>query len=171
MEFSLHKADFLEAVQIVSWEYPAPYEVYSLHGSPLAIAKLVDGQYFGVYNHNQLVGFFCYGEAAQLAGYDRHLLYQDKQFLDVGLGMHPDYCGRGLGASFVRAGLVYAREQSWLGAFRLTVASNNPRAITVYSRLGFQEVGRIVWDASLDVDFLVMTLDSFEPSSAAAQAD
>lgn len=171
MDFVFEKMDLLAALQVVSWEYPAPYEVYNLHGSALALARLVDGAYFSVFSQEQLVGFFCFGSAAQLAGKRDHRLYQDKAYLDVGLGMHPHRCDRGLGSSFVRAGLVYARKQDWRGGFRLTVASNNLRAYKVYSRLGFQEEGRIVWNPKLRSDFVVMTLDTFELSPPASPGD
>lgn len=161
MHFSFEKVDFKAAFQIVSWEYPPPYGLYNLNGSALAIVKFIDGNYFAAYLDDQLMGFFCYGSAAQLIGKKDHPLYQDKSYLDVGLGMHPDWCDRGLGISFVRAGLNFARERNWQDGFRLTVASNNPRAQKVYSRLGFQEIGQISWDDKLTQYFLVMTLDNF----------
>lgn len=164
MDLVFRKVDLLTALEIVSWEYPPPYEIYTLHNSPLALVKLVDGRYYGAFAQDELIGFFCFGSSAQLTTKRDHQLYQDKNYLDVGLGLHPGYCGRGLGMSFVRAGLQYAQEQSWTGGFRLTVASNNLRALAVYTRVGFQEVGQIVWDQTFTACFLVLTLDSLEPS-------
>lgn len=158
MDFVLRKVELKEALEIVAWEYPAPYTVFNLRGSILAAANLADREYYGVFLQDELVGFFCYGSSAQLTGKKEHELYQDKGYLDIGLGMHPAWCDGGLGVSFVRAGILYARQQGWTGDFRLTVASNNPRAFTVYKRLGFQEVGKIIWHPAFQTSFLVMTL-------------
>lgn len=163
MDFSFRKVDFKAALEIVSWKYPAPYELYNLNGSALALVKLMDGNYFSAFAHQKLIGFFCYGSAAQLMGKKDHPLYDGQSHLDIGLGLHPGWCNRGLGLDFVRSGLRFARAQNWLGDFRLTVAANNPRALKIYLRLGFQEVGRIAWDENVTFDFLVMTLDNFEP--------
>ena len=171
MNFVFKEVDFKAALEIASWKYPPPYELYNLNGSALALAKLMDGNYYSIFNQDQLIGFFCYGSAAQLMGKKDHALYQAESYLDVGLGLHPEWCDRGHGFQFVMAGLTFARSQNWLGGFRLTVASNNPRAIKVYSRVGFREVGRIIWDQNSKVDFLVMTLDSFEPVSGVSQGD
>ena len=171
MELSFRKVDVFTALEIVAWEDPPPYELYTLHNSPLALVKMVDGQYYSVFDHGHLIGFFCYGASAQLTNKRDHQLYQDLDYLDVGLGMHPDYCGRGLGVNFVQAGLEFATEQSWQGGFRLTVASDNLRALTVYRRVGFREIGRITWSPNLTGHFLVLTLDSFEPDSITRSCD
>jgi ribosomal-protein-alanine N-acetyltransferase len=57
--------------------------------------------------------------------------------LDIGLGLRPDMTGRGLGRSFVEAGLEYARRRFAPVEFTLSVADFNRRAITVYERAGF----------------------------------
>lgn len=169
-DFAFRKVDLAVALEIVRWDYPAPYHVYNLHGSSLAMARLVDGPYLAVYSGEELMGFFCYGPAAQLSVKKEHGLYLPRQYLDVGLGMHPAWCGRGYGLVFVRSGLLFARQQDWQGGFRLTVASNNARAHAVYSKLGFAEVGRISWDARFSSDFVVMTLDKFGPTPVGPEA-
>lgn len=161
MELTFKKIDLFSAFDIIAWEYPAPYGIYTLNNSPIAFTKLIEGNYYGAFFEEILIGFFCFGSSAQLATKTDHKLYQDRGYLDVGLGMHPDYCGHGLGEDFLRAGLNYAREQKRLNRFRLTVASNNYRAIKVYERLGFKEQGKIFWDPALTGHFLVMTLDTF----------
>ncbi len=162
MDFTFQKVDLGVALKIVAWDYPAPYHVYNVHRSALTVARFVDGPYFAVLSGEQLMGFFCYGASAQLTDKKDHALYRARDYLDVGL--HPDWCGRGRGFSFVRSGLLFARSQGWLKGFRLTVASNNTRARKVYSRLGFQETGRIPWNAALTHDFVVMTLGTLGPA-------
>ncbi len=165
-EFVFQKMDLGAALAVVQWEYPTPHHVYNLHGSILAITRLVDGPYFSVYFGEELMGFFCYGAAAQLKVGKGHVLYVSREYLDIGLGMHPAWCGRGLGVEFVRSGLVFAKDQDWRGGFRLTVAANNARAYAVYSRLGFKAIGSISWDDRFSSDFVVMTLDEFGPTPA-----
>ena len=62
--------------------------------------------------------------------------------VDVGIGLRPELTGRGLGESFLRAQLDYATSQWAPATFRLFVAAWNERAIRLYERLGFSEVGR-----------------------------
>ena len=62
--------------------------------------------------------------------------------LDYGLGLRPDLVGRGLGLDFFRAGLEFARERYRPRLIRLHVAAFNERAIKVYERAGFLEVGQ-----------------------------
>lgn len=164
MKFSFRKVELPEALEIVSWQYPPPYELYNATNSAQAINQLLQGFYYVVFNEGSLMGFFCYAHSARLSGHKKHALYADSNYLDVGLGLHPHFCDQGLGFRFVQAGLVFAQEQAWKGGFRLTVASNNLRALKVYARLNFQEAGRITWDPRLSLEFLVLTLDRFAPN-------
>lgn len=161
MEFVFSKVKAEEALQIATWEYPVPYQHFSLRGSPLATAKLMTGRYFAAWSvQGELIGFVCFGSSAQLTGQKEHALYGDSGFLDLGLGLKPDFCDRGLGSQLLGAAMAFAREHGWTGGFRLTVASNNLRAVKVYLRLGFKERGKISWDPHQHLAFLVLTLDS-----------
>ena len=164
MDVVWQKVDHFAALQIVAWDYPAPYDVYSLNHSKVALERLVQGPYFAAYMGYELIGFFCFGSAAQLNGKKDNDLYAPRHFLDIGLGMHPAWCGQGYGTAFIRKGLDFARERGWSKGFRLTVASNNIRAHKVYTRLGFTEIGQIPWNSGSSSFFLVMTLDSSEPA-------
>jgi len=62
--------------------------------------------------------------------------------VEVGIGLRPELTGRGAGESFLRAQLDYATSQWSPETFRLFVAAWNERAIRLYERLGFSEVGR-----------------------------
>lgn len=157
------RVELSEALAIVSWKYSPPYENYNLKNSPLAIAKLLDGNYISAYFEGEILGFFCYGKSAQLINNRDHEQYQDENYLDVGLALNPKFCGQGNGSNFLKAGLLKARQHSWKGGFRLTVAPNNVRALKIYKRAGFKERGQITWNAATKQKFMVLTLDKFEP--------
>lgn len=161
MSYSLERMQLRYALEIVEWEYPKPYHVYNMEGSPLAIAELMDGQYFTVFKNNELVGFFCFGASAQIKCLESRRFYDNLTFLDVGLGMHPAHCGRGRGQGFVRAGLEFVRKQSWTGGFRLTVDEANSRAQKVYERVGFEPIGCFITGRSgISCTFVVMVMKS-----------
>ncbi|NMB20853.1 MAG: GNAT family N-acetyltransferase [Firmicutes bacterium] len=170
MDYIFEKVDHSSALQIVAWDYPAPYDLYNLHHSEVARDRLVSGPYFASFSGSDLVGFVCFGKAARLSGKKDNPLYAASEFLDIGLGMHPAWCGKGYGEGFVRAGLLFAQNRGWNEGFRLTVAANNIRARKVYTRLGFREIGQIPWDSSSTWDFLVMTLDTPAPGSRGSTA-
>ncbi|MEO5792609.1 MAG: GNAT family protein, partial [Gaiellaceae bacterium] len=60
--------------------------------------------------------------------------------VEVGLGLHPNRTGRGLGGAFLEAGLDHARARFEPKRFVLSVATFNRRAISVYERAGFAVV-------------------------------
>jgi RimJ/RimL family protein N-acetyltransferase len=62
--------------------------------------------------------------------------------VEVGLGLRPELTGRGRGESFLRAQLSYAARHWRPATFRLFVTVWNERAIKLYERMGFREVGR-----------------------------
>jgi [ribosomal protein S18]-alanine N-acetyltransferase len=122
-----------DAETIARWHYPEPFSFYDVAADPDDLAELLDStlrgdDYVAVDDGSgTLVGFFqCkrpHGET-----------------LEIGLGLHPDWTGRGLGETFLKAGLEYARRRFAPKRFTLSVASFNQRAITVYERAGFAPV-------------------------------
>jgi ribosomal-protein-alanine N-acetyltransferase len=124
---------------VASWRYPGPYAYYNFDLLSLATILLAqslfgaisDPTYFTVVDEReQIVGVFSY-------------IWHARGVLEVGLAMRPDLTGqgRGLGLSFVLAGLDYARKRFHPQHFYLTVATFNNRARTVYERAGFVRVG------------------------------
>jgi len=79
--------------------------------------------YAVVSEDQDLIGFFSFDHEADT--------------ITLGLGLHPDYTGRGLGNSFVQAGLDFADQAFRPARFKLSVATFNRRAIRVYEQLGF----------------------------------
>ncbi len=87
----------------------------------------------------------------------------------LGLGLRPEWRGRGLGAQLVAACLSKAARQG-ITRVELTVRVDNERAIRLYERLGFAPEGRLRHGHRIDGryhDVLRMALLLDEPAEAA----
>jgi [ribosomal protein S18]-alanine N-acetyltransferase len=122
-----------DADVIARWHYPDPYSFYDWTADSDDLAELLDPRargddYVAVEDEaGSLIGFFHYKPPHGAS-------------LEIGLGLHPEWTGQGLGKSFLEAGLEYARHRFAPTQFTLSVASFNRRAITVYERAGFAPV-------------------------------
>jgi [ribosomal protein S18]-alanine N-acetyltransferase len=119
-----------DAEAIAEWHYPEPYSFYDWTADPGDLRELLDpalrGEaYWAVRDEtDELVGYFSFKP-------------KDEQTVEIGLGLRPDLTGRGLGGSFLAAGLEFARARFSAERFTLAVATFNERAIKVYERAGF----------------------------------
>ncbi|MBU9722837.1 GNAT family N-acetyltransferase [Bacillus alkalicola] len=126
------------AHHIASWQYPPPYELYSMDGSQETIQELLEGNYYVALKDEAIYGYFCYGAGARVpGGYDAGI-YDDKSLVDIGLGLHPNNTGKGLGMPFLLEMMHFLKTQLNPCAFQLVVATFNERAINVYKKVGFQ---------------------------------
>lgn len=142
--YKVELMDEESAKQIVNWKYAPPYAFYNMSDSDdkeeesWEIEELMDGSYFTVKSlDNELIGFYCYGQNAQVPDGTRQGLYIDEDCLDIGLGLRPDLTGEGNGYNFVNKGLEFGQLKYAPTKFRLSVASFNQRAISLYSKIGF----------------------------------
>ena len=103
-----------------------------------------------------VAGFFYFGPSCRIPTNGAYRFADG--WMDFGLGLRPDLCGKGCGADFVRMGLEFAREQLGARKFRLCVAAFNARARHIYEKCGFAVIGGAVNSRSGD-DYFVMTLD------------
>jgi [ribosomal protein S18]-alanine N-acetyltransferase len=141
LRFVLTQITRADALAISRWRYDEPYSVYD--GNPTSVDSLLEARFFYHSVHDEsgdLIGYFCFGEDARVSAGRRLGIYKREPSLDVGLGMRPDLTGQGLGEEFVRSGLLFANEAYSPQGFRLTVATFNRRAISVYERVGFEPV-------------------------------
>jgi [ribosomal protein S18]-alanine N-acetyltransferase len=133
VEFCFRSMSQADAEAIAAWRYPDEYAFYDWTSDPDDLAELLDplartDEYVAVDSkEGTLIGFFQFKRPR---GHS----------LAIGLGLHPSWTGRGLGRSFLEAGLDYARQHFAPEQFTLSVASFNRRAITVYERAGFTTV-------------------------------
>ncbi|MBT8203538.1 MAG: GNAT family N-acetyltransferase [Acidimicrobiia bacterium] len=125
--------------EFASWRSDPPYDVYDITDP---IEQAVD--YFlrpqtgchVIELGPNLAAFFTFGADARVPGGD-----YSKPALDIGLGVRPSLTGRGLGGGFVGAVVAFARGQT-VDPLRVTIATANQRAITVWRRAGFVETQR-----------------------------
>lgn len=119
-------------MDICTWKYPVPYDVYNWRAWELMVAEqeefadasLREEQYRGVVDSDGLlIGF---AQFFPLVGVTR-----------LGLGMRPDYCGQGYGVDFVRAIAGEAMQKTPANEIDLEVLIWNIRAYRVYEKAGF----------------------------------
>ncbi|MGG1663122.1 GNAT family N-acetyltransferase [Brevibacillus sp. NRS-1366] len=154
---NFHLMTITDAKEITNWKYPGEYSFYNFDDSPETFQELVDGTYYAVRdNDGQLLGFFCFGRNAQVPEGQKQKLYETENVLDIGLGLKPELTGKGMGQSFLQAGIEFAKQQFPPKNLRLTVAAFNARAIKVYSKMGFKEKASVVNNGT---EFIVMTME------------
>jgi RimJ/RimL family protein N-acetyltransferase len=129
---------------IATWEYPEPYEQYSMVGVDPEFFTDPDNGYTALVDDDgALIGYRSFGADGRVPGY----VYDDTA-LDTGGGLRPSLTGQGLGRQAIATGLAYGQERFAPPAFRVTVASFNARAQRVVTSLGFVHVAR--FDATTD---------------------
>jgi ribosomal-protein-alanine N-acetyltransferase len=122
-----------DAGAVAAWRYPEPYSFYDWDQDADDLAELLDPTEWGR-------RYFAADAAdGSLAGLFVFTVNGDGA-AELGLGLRPDLTGRGLGTTFVDAGMRFAAEALGARSYALAVAAFNGRAIAVYERCGFREV-------------------------------
>jgi len=112
MELDIKQMNYDEAKQISNWVYKGPYSIYSMDESDDGINELLNGYYFSVSDReNNFLGYYCFGESAQVPVGKRFGVYDSNDITDVGLGIKPNLCDQGLGFDFFSSGLDFARKE------------------------------------------------------------
>ena len=152
MPFIIRPMSDASAEAIAGWRYPPPYDFYDAIADDPDLADLLSadfrrGRYFEVIDETgDLIGFFEF----------KHEVTP----LEIGLGLRPDLAGRGLGLSFVQAGMTFAKQEFAATTLSLAVATFNIRAKTVYERAGFRPVETYLHRINgIDHEFLRMQFD------------
>jgi ribosomal-protein-alanine N-acetyltransferase len=144
------------AQEILTWRYETPYDIYNLNveDADEVVSCFVDpvNAYHAIVDkEGGLVAYCCFGPEGQVPGGD-----YDNPALDVGMGVHPDLTGKGLGGAIVDAVLRFARQEQTPTTFRVTVAEFNERAQRVWKKAGFQPVQR--FERTFDgMPFVILT--------------
>ena len=113
------------------WKYEEPYSFYDMTADLDDYNELVNealrnkNEWFEAHADDELVGYFC--------------LCIENDNIDIGLGLRPDYCGRGMGKQFL-TDIIWFIERSYAySTLSMDVAAFNKRAIKVYNSCGFKE--------------------------------
>lgn len=143
MQYGIHPLTKQDAEDIVTWQYPPPYMIYSLTDEVIPV--LVDplNGYFSVKDEDdQLVGYCCFGQEARVMGGE----YGGGEgvLIDVGVGLRPERVGQGEGRRFVEAILDYGLQRYKPQGFRVTIAEFNKRSLKTFLSLGFEETFRFM---------------------------
>ncbi len=117
---------------ICSWQYPEPYDIYNYmpfdegvkSNSPLLKEENKDN-------------YICFWEEETLTAYIN--IYKRDNEVFLGIGLSPDYCGRGLGKAYLRQGIEKAKSSYPDSEIWVQVRSWNIRAIKCYEACGFKE--------------------------------
>lgn len=134
------------------WRYEGIYSFYDL-SEPLE-EDSDSGYFVCIDTGGQVIGHVSYGPDGQIGTKEGYVY--SSEYLDIGLGMRPDLCGRGFGVIFVRRCLDFARERYGVSKFRLSVAAFNKRAVKVYERVGFSVEGSVT-SQLFGSEFYIMT--------------
>ena len=123
--------------EFARWRYEEPYDVYDLTDPVEELVAYFTSPEIGchvVTHDGVVVAFSTFGADGRVPGGD-----YSSAALDIGLGVRPDWTGRGLGAVVVAAVVGFARTLTD-GRLRVTIAARNARALSVWRRSGFSEV-------------------------------
>ncbi len=109
MDIKIQPMTEKDAIVISKWHYADPYSCYDMGEEEEVIAELLDGSYYVAQSMAtcELVGFFCFGASAQVPGGHKNNAYNENA-LDIGLGLRPDLTSKGIGLSFLNAGLGFS---------------------------------------------------------------
>ncbi|GLO65480.1 MULTISPECIES: GNAT family protein [Oceanobacillus] len=153
MDIQIIRMNQKYAVEALCWKYEKPYDFYNHVLTTGAIAELLGNRYYAMINEErELIGFFCLGRSAQVPAGDRFGVYND-DCIDLGLGMKPEYTGKGYGTIFLSHILNHVYDTCPLKDIRLTVATFNHRAIRLYENHGFIKQQKFLHK---DTDFITM---------------
>jgi RimJ/RimL family protein N-acetyltransferase len=65
-----------------------------------------------------------------------------RHVVSIGIAVHPQFRGQGIGSALLQRGLEWAKETGTVRRIELTVYARNEGAIRLYQRCGFVEEGR-----------------------------
>lgn len=132
---SFHSVTMREghAEEICTWSYPPPYDIYGF--LPWEQMKALEVE-FGdpVIREQQYISIL--DDKESLWGFAQ--LFPMHEVTRIGLGMRPDWCGRGMGKRFMQTITREARRRRPCDEIDLEVMTWNERAIRAYEKAGFR---------------------------------
>jgi RimJ/RimL family protein N-acetyltransferase len=161
MQFRFEPLTELMAREALKWRYPPPYDFYNPPDeiTDETIAALFEpaSPQYGVFDEgDQLIGLIGTGPDAQVPGGD-----YSAPAIDIGIGLHPNHCGRGLGREVVSAFIAFLEEREGPSTYRATIAAFNHRSLKTFQSLGFTETSRFeTGPTDSPTDWVILTNES-----------
>jgi len=137
-----------------NWHYEGIYSFYDMTADEEDLKIFTDRRYW------EDTTFAVLDESGVLIGWSS--FFMEDGALWLSLGLKPELTGLGLGEGFVSGCIEFARSHYKLDRepIRLDVALFNERAIKVYKKVGFREIGKGNRATNSGVfEFLRMTMD------------
>jgi len=157
MSYQMLEMNETYAKKIMNWEYEGAHSIYNLENNEETLKELLQMDYYAVLSPKGcLVGFFCINEAATVPQGNAFHVYDNHDYVDIGLAMNPKLVGKRKGYAFLRFGLDYFKKHHKINHFRLTVLDFNKQAIHIYHQAGFKIEN--YFNSINEHYFLVMTL-------------
>ena len=161
------------ARDLLTWRYPPPYDIYNEPEVSIQerenivrfICDPINGYSAMLDEGGQYLGGCSHGFDAQVEGGD-----YSETALDVGLGLRPEYTGRGFGADVVRQIVMYYQQQYQPKKFRATIAGFNRRSQRVFEKNGFERT-QTFQRPSDGMEFHVYTRGPLTAEELAARSD
>lgn len=131
-----------DAHAVCTWRYTGVREIYNVQDDEESAAEFLDGCHFALSERfgGPAVAFVNFGERATLPLHELENIYRDESYTDIALGLAPEKCGKGLGKNIVLAALELCANFFPEDGFRVTVAKDNARAMSIYRRFGFTTI-------------------------------
>lgn len=133
MQLNIARLNEAQAREICdAWIYEGEYAIYNVSWTDAVAQRWSIAnenkravQFRGVFDErNTLIGFFRMTEDAHSE-------------VEIGMGMRPDLCGKGLGKAFVEAVTAYTLIQFPQKKLYLEVRAFNRRAVSCYQKAGY----------------------------------
>ena len=117
-----------------AWQYPGEYALYNL---PPNVTLTQRGCRPG--EKAPETSFLAFAEDGALVGYVRSSVSHGE--CELGVGVRPDACGRGIGTQMLRLACAEIRRRQPRLPIGLNVRIWNARAIACYEKVGFRQQG------------------------------
>ena len=142
------------ARQITEWNYEGEYSDYNLPSYEECKNKK-----YGITREDRKDNYIVYTINDEVVFYS-NMKEMDDNKLYIGVGLKPEYCGKGLGNYFLNDSIIEMKKRYPERTLFLEVRSWNKRAIKSYEKLGFKITNTVISKDRLgnDTEFIEMEM-------------